>query len=42
MQWKHRSCREVCRKRTARRSPQNCRASRSIWPRHATCKSRVG
>ena len=39
---KHRSRREECRKRTARRSPHNWYATRSNWPRRATCSSRIG
>ena len=42
MRCKHRSRREVYRKRSARGSPQNWSAGRSNWPRCATCASRIG
>ena len=42
MRREHRSRREECRKRTARRSPHNRHAARSSWPRRATCSSRIG
>ncbi|MGA7259947.1 MAG: winged helix-turn-helix domain-containing protein, partial [Stellaceae bacterium] len=42
MERKPRLRRKACRKRTARRSPQDWRAARSNWPRHATCSSRIG
>jgi DNA-binding winged helix-turn-helix (wHTH) protein len=42
MRRKYRSRREVCRKRTVRRSPQNWCAAGSNWPRRATRSSRVG
>jgi DNA-binding winged helix-turn-helix (wHTH) protein len=38
----HRSQREVCRKRTPRRSPHHWCATRSNWPRLSTCSSRIG
>jgi hypothetical protein len=42
MRRKHRPRREECRKRIARRSPHNWYATRSNWPRRATCSSRIG
>ena len=42
MRRKHRSRREECGKRTTRRSPHNWYATRSNWPRRATCSSRIG
>ncbi len=42
MRRKHRSRREECRKRVARQSPHNWYATRSNWPRRATCSSRIG
>jgi DNA-binding winged helix-turn-helix (wHTH) protein len=38
----HQSRRDVCRKRTFRRSQRTWRAARSNWPRRATCSSRNG
>jgi DNA-binding winged helix-turn-helix (wHTH) protein len=38
----HRSRRDVCRKRTFRRSQRTRRAARSNWPRRATCSPRIG
>ncbi len=38
----HRSRREACRKRTARRSLRDWRAVGSKWPRRPTCSSRIG
>jgi DNA-binding winged helix-turn-helix (wHTH) protein len=38
----HQSRRDVCRKRTLRRSQRTWRAARSNWPRRATCSSRNG
>jgi DNA-binding winged helix-turn-helix (wHTH) protein len=42
MRRKHRSRREEWRKCTARRAPHNWYATRSNWPRPATCSSRIG
>ncbi len=42
MRREHRSRREECRERTARRSPHNRHAAPSSWPRRATCSSRIG
>ena len=42
MRRKRRSRREECRKRIARRSPDNWYAARTNWPRRATCSSRIG
>jgi DNA-binding winged helix-turn-helix (wHTH) protein len=39
---KLRSRRVACRERSARRSSCDWCASRSSWPRHATCRSRIG
>jgi len=38
----HQSRRDVCRKRSFRRSQRTWRAARSNWPRRATCSSRNG
>ena len=42
MRRKHRSRREACRKRTARRLPRNWCIAGPNWPRHATCSARIG
>ena len=42
MRRKHRSRREVCRKRTAPQSARNWCAAGSNWPSRATCSLRIG